>query len=70
MSDPETFPPPAGEFFKYYMHPSNRDKDRDAMINMYQLYDSYHRCARLGVTYAQGSWGYTGETYPPTPDCS
>ncbi|KAF6824879.1 hypothetical protein CMUS01_10055 [Colletotrichum musicola] len=59
MPNPETFPPPAGELFKLYMHPSNRDKDREAMIRMYQLYDSYHRCARLGVAYAQGSWGYT-----------
>ncbi|CAI0651010.1 unnamed protein product [Colletotrichum noveboracense] len=59
MPNPETFPPPAGEFFKLYMHPSNSDKDKNAMINMYQLYDSYHRCANLGVTYAQGSWGYT-----------
>ncbi|KAF5510203.1 hypothetical protein CGCS363_v003772 [Colletotrichum siamense] len=59
MPSPETFPPPAGEFFKLYMHPSNSDKDKNAMINMYQLYDSYHWCANLGVTYAQGSWGYT-----------
>ncbi|KAF3812007.1 hypothetical protein GCG54_00002959 [Colletotrichum gloeosporioides] len=59
MPNPETFPPPAGEFFKLYMHPSNSDRDKNAMINMYQLYDSYYRCADLGVTYAQGSWGYT-----------
>ncbi|KAF4482118.1 hypothetical protein CGGC5_v010001 [Colletotrichum fructicola Nara gc5] len=59
MPSPKTFPPPTGEFFKLYMHPSNSDKDKNAMINMYQLYDSYHRCANLGLTYAQASWGYT-----------
>lgn len=60
MSIQETFSPPSPRFYKYAGHSSNRDKDVIAMSWVDQLSDSTGRCEASGITYASGSWGYTG----------
>ncbi|KAF5512787.1 hypothetical protein CGCA056_v011926 [Colletotrichum aenigma] len=59
MSIQRTFPEPDPRFYKYHSHASNRDKDTQAMRWVQELYWSMGRCRQSGVTYAEGSWGYT-----------
>ncbi|KAJ0336073.1 hypothetical protein COL922a_008403 [Colletotrichum nupharicola] len=59
MSIQRTFPDPDPRFYKYYSHASDRDKDTQAMGWVQELFWSTGRCRQSGVTYAEGSWGYT-----------
>ncbi|KAF4928151.1 hypothetical protein CGCVW01_v002057 [Colletotrichum viniferum] len=59
MSIQRTFTEPDPRFYKYHSHASNRDKDTQAMRWVQELYWSMGRCRQSGVTYAEGSWGYT-----------
>ncbi|KAI8253298.1 hypothetical protein K4K58_007254 [Colletotrichum sp. SAR11_239] len=59
MSIQRTFPEPDPRFYKYHSHASNRDKDTQAMGWVQELFWSMGRCRQSGVTYAEGSWGYT-----------
>lgn len=60
MSIQRTFPELDSRFYKYHSHASNRDKDTQAMGWVQELFWSMGRCRQSGVTYAEGSWGYTG----------
>ncbi|KAH0421149.1 hypothetical protein CcaCcLH18_13616 [Colletotrichum camelliae] len=59
MSIRRTFPEPEPRLYKYPSHASNRDKDSQAMGWVQELFWSMGRCRQSGVTYAEGSWGYT-----------
>ncbi|KAF3807195.1 hypothetical protein GCG54_00008650 [Colletotrichum gloeosporioides] len=59
MSIQRTFPELDSRFYKYHSHASNRDKDTQAMGWVQELFWSMGRCRQSGVTYAEGSWGYT-----------
>ncbi|KAK2017776.1 hypothetical protein LZ32DRAFT_614090 [Colletotrichum eremochloae] len=51
--------PPAYESFERDPRSSRKDRDQHPETCLEQLYFSYYRCQKLGITYAQGTWGYT-----------
>lgn len=59
MSIQTSFPEMDPKFYKHFGHRENRDKDTTAMGWASYLVLSMGRCKGQGITYSQGSWGYT-----------